>query len=178
MAPRAYRARSRGRRAIRENAGQEGPQGPAGPAGAPGTNTTSSDPFTGSQGPQGAKGDTGPAGAKGDTGEAGPAGKDGADGKDGAQGPQGSPGLTPPLTTSIAVGQSANDTATHKVANATCPAGARATGGGFAIVPSDPGIIPTASSPVGNTGWSATVDQLSLPPGTNWQVLVFAVCLS
>ena len=51
-------------------------------------------------------------------------------------------------------------------------------GGGFALVPSDPGLIVTASSPVGNTGWNATVEELSLPAGTAWQVLVFAVCVS
>jgi Collagen triple helix repeat (20 copies) len=149
--------------------GPMGPIGPAGPAGAAGA-VMSPEGSTGSAGP---KGDTGPAGPKGDTGPEGPPG---TDGKDGAVGPQGPAGVTPPLTTSVAIGQSANDTTTHKVANATCSSG-KATGGGFAIIPSDPGIIPTASSPVGSTGWSATVDQLSLPPGTPWQVLAFAVCL-
>jgi hypothetical protein len=45
-------------------------------------------------------------------------------------------------------------------------------------VPSDPGLEITASSPVGTTGWSATADLLSLPPGTNWQLLTFAICVS
>jgi hypothetical protein len=45
-------------------------------------------------------------------------------------------------------------------------------------VPNDPGIIVTASSPVGNTGWSATATELSLPAATAWQILVFAVCVS
>ena len=90
--------------------------------------------------------------------------------------PPGTAAATP--TTSIQVGSSANDTAPTKQVSVNCPAGARASGGGFATVPSDPGIIPSASSPVGNTGWNATVNVLSLPAGTNWQLLVFVVCVS
>jgi hypothetical protein len=45
-------------------------------------------------------------------------------------------------------------------------------------VPSDPGIDVSASSPVGNTGWNATADVLSLPAGTTWQLLAFVVCVS
>lgn len=116
----------------------------------------------GAQGPKGEKGDEGP---RGPEGPAGPAG------------PQGPPGVTPPLSTSITFAASPNNTTTPKVVTATCPAG-RATGGGFAVAPSDPGIIPTASSPVGNNGWSATAEVLSLPAGTNWQLLAFVVCIT
>jgi hypothetical protein len=84
----------------------------------------------------------------------------------------------PQVTTNIVINATANDTTTHKQVTAVCQAGARASGGGFALVPSDPGLDVSASSPVGNNGWSATADQLSLPPGTNWQLLVFAICLS
>ena len=114
----------------------------------------------------GPKGETG---ARGDPGPAGPAG---------LAGPQGPPGPAASVTTSVAIGSSANDTTTHKTALAQCPTGARASGGGFALIPSDPGLDVSASSPVGNTGWNATADQLSLPPGTNWQLLAFAICVT
>jgi hypothetical protein len=81
------------------------------------------------------------------------------------------------VTTAVAVGASANDTTPHKQVSVQCPSG-RASGGGFALVPSDPGLDVSASSPVGNTGWNATADQLSLPAGTTWQLLVFAICVS
>lgn len=138
--------------------GSLGPVGPMGPAGSDASQQ-------GPQGPQGVKGDEGARGAEGPTGPMG------------AQGPQGPPGAVPPLATSVAVGQSANNPDTPKTAVATCPTG-RATGGGYAIVPSDPGLIVTASSPVGNNAWNATVEELSLPADTSWQVLVFAICLT
>ena len=77
----------------------------------------------------------------GKEGAAGPAGPQGAQGPPGSPGP---PGGAP--NTSIAVGSSANDTTTSKSVQVTCPAG-RASGGGYAVVPSDPGLIVTASSP-------------------------------
>lgn len=147
--------------------GSSGPLGGMGPAGSDGVNgeqgSQGENGTTGEQGPKGDKGDQGAQGPKGDTGPAGPAGT--------------APPLAPPNTT-VAVGQSVNDPNTPKTAQATCPAGSRASGGGFAIAPSDPGLIVTASSPVGNTGWNATVEELSLPAATNWQVLVFAICVS
>ena len=76
----------------------------------------------------GPKGETG---ARGDPGPAGPAG---------LAGPQGPPGPAASITTSVAIGSSANDTTTHKTALAQCPTGARASGGGFALIPSDPGL--------------------------------------
>jgi Collagen triple helix repeat (20 copies) len=149
--------------------GDTGPQGSLGPAGPMGT--------MGTAGTNGLEGPPGTPGTPGHIGETGPEGPTGPKGDTGAQGPPGPAGPAATVTTSVALGQSANDTTAHKVVNATCPTG-RASGGGFAIVPSDPGIIPTASTPLGNTGWSATVDVLSLPPGTTWQLLVFAVCIS
>lgn len=144
-------------------AGQAGIAGQLGPAGTMGLMGQQ-----GAQGSQGAKGDKGSDGKEGPAGPPGPAGP---------AGPPGPPGPAGTVTTSVAVNASANDTNPHKQVSVNCPAG-RATGGGFAVVPSDPGIIPTASSPVGNTGWNATVEQLSLPAGTTWQVLVFAVCVT
>lgn len=137
--------------------GSAGPNGPAGSAGTDGT--------AGEQGAQGPKGD------KGDQGAQGPAG---AQGPPGPQGPAGPPGFN---TTTIIAAASANDTTATKSVQATCTTG-RASGGGFATVPSDPGIDVSASSPVGNTGWNATADVLSLPAGTNWQLLVFVTCVS
>ena len=144
-------------------AGVAGPLGPAGAMGEPGS--------AGSNGEAGPQGDQGP---KGDKGDEGPRGLEGPQGPPGAAGPPGPPFFQ---TTTIAVGQSANDPSTPKTANTTCASG-RATGGGFAIAPSDPGLIVTASSPVGNTGWSVTVEELSFPADASWQVLVFVVCVS
>ena len=158
-------------------AGASGGTGPAGTAGTAGTVGPVGPPGTiglagavGPQGPRGATGETGAEGDPGSNGKEGAAGPAGAQGAQGPEGPQGPPGGSP--NTSIAIGSSANDTAPSKSVQVTCPAG-RASGGGYALVPSDPGLIVTASSPVGNTGWNATVEQLSLPPGTVWQVLVF-----
>jgi type II secretory pathway pseudopilin PulG len=150
-------------------AGQAGAFGPVGPVG-----------IAGSQGPAGQKGDHGDKGEKGDdgkTGPAGPPGSTGPAGPAGSPGPAGPPGPAGTVTTAVAVGASANDTTPHKQVSVQCPSG-RASGGGFALVPSDPGLDVSASSPVGNTGWNATADQLSLPPGTNWQLLVFAICIT
>jgi hypothetical protein len=144
-------------------AGVNGPLGPVGPAG-----TNGNDGAPGTPGTQGHEGEQGPVGPIGPQGPPGPAGPQGE------TGPAGPPAS---VTTAITFAASANDTAAHKAVTATCPSG-RASGGGFAIVPADPGIIPSASSPVGNTGWSATADVLSLPAGTNWQILAFVTCIS
>ena len=162
-------------------AGPAGSVGAAGPAGAAGAASTAPGPAgaAGTVGDQGPAGEAGPQGVKGEPGskgDTGPQGPRGDTGPTGPAGPAGPAGASPSLTTSVAIGSSANDTATHKTALATCPAGTRATGGGFALVPSDPGLDVSASSPVGNTGWNATADQLSLPPGTVWQLLAFAIC--
>ena len=150
--------------------GTPGAAGTAGPMGVAGT--------AGSPGPAGPAGPVGPRGPQGPRGE-GERGAQGARGPQGPQGAQGPPGGTGPpgqTTTSIAIGQTANDPNTPKSATATCPAG-RATGGGFALVPSDPGLIVTASSPVGNTGWNVTVEELSFPAADSWQAFVFVTCL-
>lgn len=173
--------------------GESGTPGPEGPPGDPGeigaqgpAGSTGSIGAVGPQGPQGAfgaLGPVGPTGADGAKGEKGDKGDEGARGAEGPTGPAGPPGAQGPpgdphqLRSQIAVGQSANDTAAHKVANANCPAGTTIAGGGWANVPSDPGIVVSASSPVGTSGWSATADVLSLPPGTNWQILAFAICV-
>jgi Collagen triple helix repeat (20 copies) len=160
--------------------GEPGPEGPKGDQGSPGSMGVN-----GPVGPQGLAGIAGPLGPAG-VGEQGPKGDKGDEGARGAEGPtgpagpQGPPGSAAPpfqVNTVIAIGQSANDTTTPKTANATCTTG-RASGGGFAVNPSDPGIIVTASSPVGNTGWNATAEVLSLPPGTNWQIFAFVTCVS
>jgi hypothetical protein len=158
--------------------GTSGAMGPIGPAGAQGiagiagTNGTTgpagANGEQGSKGENGTQGDQGPKGDKGDTGPQGPKGD---------QGPQGPPGDPHVLRSQIAVLASANDTTAHKVVTVQCPAGTTISGGGFATVPSDPGIDVSASNPVGTSGWSSTADVLSLPPGTTWQLLAMAICV-
>lgn len=145
--------------------GPFGPVGPAGPAGPAGEGSTTT---AGAEGNKGEKGD------KGDEGKVGPVGPPGPEGPPGPPGPPGPSGVA---NTNITFAASANDTADFKQVSATCPSG-RASGGGFATVPADPGIIPQSSSPVGNNGWNATAEVLSLPAGTNWQLLVFVTCIS
>ena len=152
---------ARGEAGLTGPAGAFGPVGPTGVAGASGT--------SGEAGEAGAKGERGEQGAKGEKGD------EGARGAEGPAGAQGPPGVTPPLTTTVAINATANDPNEPKQVTAQCAQG-RAVGGGFAVVPSDPGIIVTASAPNGN-GWNATAEELSLPTATNWQLLVFAVCL-
>ena len=154
-------------------AGSEGPVGPAGAIGAPGVTGPTGEP--GAPGGSGTAGEPGAAGEPGPKGDTGPAGAKGATGATGAQGPPGPAAAAP--TTAIALNATANDTVPSKQVTATCTTG-RATGGGFAVVPSTAGIVVTASSPVGNTGWSGTAEAGTVAPGTNWQLLVFAVCLS
>ena len=168
---------------------EPGPEGPPGERGQPGTpgvagiaGPTGAMGAPGPLGPIGPSG-TGPPGEKGEQGAKGEKGDEGARGPQGPQGvagPAGPAGVAPPFqppNTSIAIGQSVNDPNTPKTANATCPSG-RASGGGFALVPSDPGLIVTASSPVGNNGWSVTVEELSFPAADSWQALVFVICVS
>lgn len=159
--------------------GPKGDNGATGPMGTPGAQGATG--TTGLAGPAGANGEQGAQGENGVPGDQGPKGERGDQGPRGDPGPQGPPGPAGNphvITTRITAGQTANDTTAHKVANATCPEGFTISGGGFALVPSDPGLEITASNPVGNTGWSATADILSLPPGTPWQLLAFAVCVS
>ena len=154
-----------------DTAGVIGPAGPAGPSGRTGEAGERGEP-----GPQGDSGDQGAKGDKGDIGPQGPEGDAGAAGAAGPAGAQGPPGVSPSLNTTIATAVSANDPNEPKQVTAQCASG-RVSGGGYAIVPSDPGIIVTASAPNLN-GWNATVEELSLPAATNWQLLVFAVCVS
>lgn len=158
--------------------GSEGPVGPAGALGATGVTGPTGEPgvagAAGTMGEPGTAGEQGPRGEQGPKGDTGLQGPEGISGPSGAQGPAG-PAATP--TTAIAINSTANDPAPSKQVTATCTTG-RASGGGFAVVPSTAGVVVTASSPVGNTGWSATAEQGTLASGTNWQLLSFAVCLS
>ena len=161
-------------------AGEPGATGPQGAQGAPGAPSSANPTTSVESGPAGVTGPQGAPGPRGEQGAAGPrgqAGEDGAAGAPGMPGPAGPPGPPFAPSTSIAVGQSVSSPDTPKSAVATCLTG-RASGGGFAVAPSDPGLVVTASSPVGNTGWNATVEELSLPAGTAWQVFVFAICVS
>jgi hypothetical protein len=167
-------------------AGEKGAAGDPGPAGEPGAQGPTGTAGVGTTGPPGVPGEPGAQGGPGPGGEAGTAGPKGEPGANGAAGPAGPQGpagpsgpagpAAPAVVPTTAAGASANDPNSPKTATATCPDGKRVTGGGYALVPNDPGIILTASAPVGVTGWSATATELSLPAATNWQLLVFAVC--
>ena len=164
-------------------AGPPGPKGADGEAGSPGTPGTTgtagpvgpSGAFgaigpvgpTGNTGPPGENGSNGAKGEKGDPGEDGTAGAAGAAGPAGAQGPPGPAGPTGPpgagsnvtVNSSTTAAATPSDTTAIKNLTATCPNG-RISGGGFAVIPNDPGIIVTASTPVGVTGWQATATVL------------------
>ena len=166
-----------GPKGDRGEAGSPGPTGPVGSTGPTGvTGTTGSTGPMGEPGGSGSPGSDGNDGTSGDQGATGPRGDTGPAGPMGPAGPQGPAGSMAALTTSVAVNASANDPNEPKQVTAQCAAG-RVTGGGYAVVPSDPGIIVTASAPNAN-GWNATAEELSLPVATNWQLFVFAVCVS
>lgn len=137
------------RASLRGQAGAPGSDGKSivGPQGATGAR--------GATGPTGPKGDTGPQGAKGDTGAAGP------------QGPRGPAGLG-----SI---EEVNDTADISAgggfAQADCPPGMLAIGGGFK---SDaPGVIIGRSTRIANgAGW---IVEVSAANGTG-TLTTFALC--
>jgi Collagen triple helix repeat (20 copies) len=151
--------------------GAFGPVGPAGIAGLDGPPGTPGTPgHIGEQGPEG------PAGPQGEPGPQGPAGERGPQGDTGPAGPAGPPGPGSTPTTSVVFAATPNTPDEPKQVTAQCASG-RVSGGGFAVSPSDPGIIVTASAPNAN-GWNATAEELSLPTATNWQLLVFAVCVS
>ena len=121
--------------------GQPGPQGPAGAAGPAGPQgpkggTGDAGP-AGPQGPAGPAGPVGPQGPKGDTGDTGPAGPQGPKGDTGDTGPQGPPGPAGSSDAVLVRGDIVSASNGRAEAVAQCPAGTRATGGGYNIDPSD-----------------------------------------
>lgn len=77
----------------------------------------------------------------------------------------------------LVTGSSSNDSTDIKVANAACPAGKRAIGGGATILGQALGLVAiTSSSPFSDLGgWSASADEMN-PTGNSWRVEASAVC--
>jgi len=124
------------------NPGPQGPNGDTGPQGPAGTPGATGD--TGPTGPQGAKGDTGATGPRGPQGDPGPAG------------PQGPPGDGAPPGYVMADSHPWNvNPLSEQTVYATCPAGQKVTGGGFA---DDGNVNVTYNAPIDNTlsGWRVT----------------------
>ena len=152
--------------------GLTGSSGSQGPAGAPGVEGE-----RGQAGEEGARGAAGAAGVDGTPGAPGAAGTQGPQGPAGPAGPAGPPGPAGAANTTTTAATSSSDPTDTKNVQAFCPDG-RVTGGGFAVVPADPGIIVSASTPIGTNGWQVTAVELSLPEDTPWQLFAFALCAS
>ena len=110
-------------------------------------------------GPQGPQGDEGPAGPQGATGATGPQGESGVSGLE------------------LVTASSSNDSTDIKIANATCPAGKKAIGGGATILGQALNLVAiTSSSPFSDlSGWGASADEMN-PTGNSWRVEASAVC--
>jgi hypothetical protein len=149
--------------------GPAGPQGAAGPAGPAGPQGPKGDPgatgVTGATGPPGATGATGATGAQGPQGLAGPAGPPGPEGPAGANGVSGwelvSLNWEMPVA-GVTVG-----------AYAQCPAGKRATGGGWFGPRSDEVAI--SRQEPSNTAYNVILTNLSTPVPNYFRVTVICV---
>jgi len=148
--------------------GTQGPIGLTGPQGVPGN-----DGAVGPQGPIGLAGPAGPAGSNGAVGPQGPiglTGPQGPAGSDGVVGPQGPIGLTGPQGPQGVPGNN----------GATGPQGPAGSNG--AVGPQGPigltgpagpqGSFPSGTQPGEMNYWNGTT-WVSVPPGTNGQVLTF-----
>jgi len=169
-----------GPQGVPGNDGATGPQGPIGltgpqgPAGSVGP--------TGPQGPAGSDGAVGPQGPIGLPGPAGPQGVQGIPGSDGAVGPQGPIGLTGPQGPQ---GPAGSDGAVGPQGpiGLTGPQGPQGPAGSDGAVgpqgpigltgPTGPqGSFPSGTQPGEMNYWNGTA-WVSVPPGTNGQVLTF-----
>ncbi|HLZ61597.1 MAG TPA: hypothetical protein VKR06_32025 [Ktedonosporobacter sp.] len=165
---------------ARGEKGSVGPQGPAGPQG--------------SQGPEGVQGPAGPEGPQGIQGPQGPQGLAGAEGGAGPSGPQGPIGPQGPagpnknLRTQIVKGPETPITkvtlaSTKSTSKASCPAGTKVVGGGWAepikaTWTSDKASLPFAAHnyPTSSTDWE--VSMTGNFDSTNTPTLqAYAVCL-
>ena len=152
--------------------GPAGPAGPQGPAGVQGPAGATGEP--GPVGPAGPAGATGAQGPKGDTGAAGPQGPAGPMGPQGPQGPQGLPG-----TNGVSGWQQVSvDWVMPAVGQvfapyAECPAGKKATGGGW-FGPWSNEVAIARSEPAGSF-YSMIVRNLSTPLPNYIRVTVICV---
>ncbi len=157
--------------------GPQGPQGLKGDKGDKGDPGEKGDP--GLKGDKGDKGDTGLNGDKGDKGDPGLKGDKGDKGDTGPQGPAGPAGLGT-VTTVVETGTGGSSAS----AEAKCPSGMSATGGGVVTGPGDEIGINSPSDSNGNiiaagttpTSWYASVhDGGLIAPSTVVRVTVVCV---
>ena len=157
--------------------GAIGPQGNAGPSGPKGADSTVAGP-PGQKGDQGIQGDPGP---KGDPGEPGERGAIGPPGPAGPQGPAGAgTGAQVVRITPVAL-----ETTPQQFAEAFCPLGKVATGGGYRFTapinfPTD--VVPVVSEPkqdpsTGRLGWSVGARVIGGgSPASPWAIIVYVIC--
>lgn len=134
---------------------------------------------TGERGVAGPQGPQGASGSRGDVGPQGPAGERGPKGDIGEQGPQGATGISNITVVSVAV--AVPNVNGSVLAIASCPSGARATGGGYTTFP---GIEPIASGPANAqdfalngetpTAWRVIFHNSAGPAGV--EMRAYAVC--
>jgi len=144
--------------------------------------------FTGREGPRGTRG---PLGAKGPLGIQGPAGAQGPQGSQGPLGLQGATGSSGVTNLIIVTAQKTitagtATTAADSTVTATCPSGARATGGsaeasegtGLFSVEARPDPASSGATP---TGWQAFImanNQSSFTPTDDVVIVAYAICAS
>jgi hypothetical protein len=131
----------------------------------------------GPQGPKGEKGDTGAAGAQGTQGpkgDKGDPGSQGAKGEKGDPGIQGVPGL-PGVTGWVKVIQSPTTIGPGlgNGSTATCPAGKKVVGGGYAYSPTDVPVIVSWSAPSADTMWHVDVKNTG---NQSIELQAYAIC--
>jgi hypothetical protein len=103
-----------------------------------------------------------------------PAGPQGAAGPAGPQGPAGAPGISG-YQTVFTTG--ANDSATYKTLNATCPSGKRALAGGLAITPAaaTTAVAITRNYLSGTDTWQTAARETATFSG-NWMLNAVVIC--
>jgi hypothetical protein len=123
-------------------------------------------------------GPTGPVGARGPTGSTGPAGARGPTGSTGPVGPQGLKGDAGGVSgLEVVYVSSASDSFVSKEAEAVCPAGKKATGGGV-LVSGASTAAPTQSAPgaaPNPVSWYGAAHEI-VPTDAAWAVTVYAMC--
>lgn len=129
----------------------KGKRGPRGAAGAPGAVGAAGVPgSTGTPGPQGVPGPAGPQGVPG------PAGPQGQSGSNGLQGPAG--GFDPAKVSYVTGPEVTVPAGEEGGAEASCPSGATAIGGGFLWIYATEGLVGETSGPLEDgSGWSAAI---------------------
>jgi Collagen triple helix repeat (20 copies) len=135
-------------KALKGKRGPRGAVGAQGAAGAPGAN--------GAPGVNGAPGAQGATGAPGPQGVPGPPGPQGQSGANGLQGPAG--GFDPAKVSYVTGPEVTVPAGEEGGAEALCPAGATAVGGGFLWIYATEGLVGETSGPLEDgSGWSAAI---------------------